>query len=45
VTAEGVENERELAVIQGCGCDLVQGYLLARPMDLPDFEHWLGATG
>jgi diguanylate cyclase (GGDEF)-like protein len=45
VTAEGVENERELAVIQGCGCDLVQGYLLARPMDLPDFEHWLGAAG
>jgi diguanylate cyclase (GGDEF)-like protein len=45
VTAEGVENEAELAVIQGCGCDLVQGYLLARPMDLPDFEDWLGAAG
>ncbi|MBW8891989.1 MAG: EAL domain-containing protein, partial [Burkholderiales bacterium] len=45
VTAEGVENDRELAVIQACGCDLVQGYLLARPMDLPDFEAWRGGTG
>ena len=45
VTAEGVENERELAVIQACGCDLVQGYLLARPMDLPDFEAWRSGTG
>jgi diguanylate cyclase (GGDEF)-like protein len=45
VTAEGVENERELACIESCGCDLIQGYLLARPMDLPDFETWLGRTG
>jgi diguanylate cyclase (GGDEF)-like protein len=44
VTAEGVENERELAVIQACGCDLIQGYLLARPMDLPDFETWRGTA-
>lgn len=43
VTAEGVENEAELAVVQACGCDLLQGYLLARPMDLPDFERWLSA--
>jgi diguanylate cyclase (GGDEF)-like protein len=40
VTAEGVENEAELACIEACGCDLIQGYLLARPMDLPDFEAW-----
>jgi len=40
VTAEGVENEAELACVQACGCDLIQGYLLARPMDLPDFESW-----
>ena len=45
VTAEGVESEAELAVVQACGCDLVQGYLLAKPMDLPDFEAWLGRTG
>lgn len=45
VTAEGVENEAELAVIKTCGCDLIQGYLLARPMDLPDFETWIARTG
>lgn len=45
VTAEGVETEAEQAVVRACGCDLVQGYLLARPMDLPDFEAWLDAAG
>lgn len=45
VTAEGVENEAELACIAACGCDLVQGYLLAKPMDRPDFEAWLERTG
>jgi len=47
VTAEGVENEAELGVITRCGCDLIQGYLLARPMALPDLEGWLktAATG
>jgi len=44
VTAEGVENAAELAVVQACGCDLVQGYLFARPMNLPDFEAWRGGT-
>ncbi|MGQ3055061.1 MAG: putative bifunctional diguanylate cyclase/phosphodiesterase [Roseateles sp.] len=45
VTAEGVENAAELAVTEACGCDLVQGYLLAKPMDLPDFELWLARAG
>lgn len=45
VTAEGVENAAELACITTSGCDLLQGYLLARPMDLPDFERWLAGTG
>ena len=40
VTVEGVENEAELACITACGCDLIQGFLLARPMALPDFEAW-----
>lgn len=41
VTVEGVENEAELACITACGCDLIQGFLLARPMALPDFEAWM----
>ncbi|HEY1127760.1 MAG TPA: EAL domain-containing protein, partial [Roseateles sp.] len=42
VTVEGVENDAELACTTTCGCDLMQGFLLARPMDLADFETWLG---
>jgi diguanylate cyclase (GGDEF)-like protein len=41
VTAEGVENEAELAAVAACGCDLVQGYLIAKPMDSPVFEDWV----
>ncbi len=37
VTAEGVETEAERAVLQDVGCDLLQGYLIARPMPVADF--------
>ncbi|MCV2350971.1 putative bifunctional diguanylate cyclase/phosphodiesterase [Paucibacter sp. Y2R2-4] len=40
VTAEGVENEAELAVIRATGCDLVQGYFIAKPMDLQRLQLW-----
>lgn len=40
VTAEGVETEAEMAALRAAGCDLVQGYLLAKPMDTPLFERW-----
>ena len=32
VVAEGVENEEVLRLLARMGCDLIQGYLLARPM-------------
>ncbi|MGH9080634.1 MAG: putative bifunctional diguanylate cyclase/phosphodiesterase [Acidimicrobiales bacterium] len=32
VVAEGVETERELATVKALGCDVVQGYLLGRPV-------------
>jgi EAL domain-containing protein (putative c-di-GMP-specific phosphodiesterase class I) len=31
VVAEGVETRAERDVVVECGCDLVQGYLIARP--------------
>ena len=37
VTAEGVETEAERAVLHSVGCDLLQGYLLGRPMPVDDF--------
>jgi EAL domain-containing protein (putative c-di-GMP-specific phosphodiesterase class I) len=40
VTAEGVETDPEFQVIAQAGCDLVQGYFIAKPMDTPAFEVW-----
>ena len=39
--AEGVETERELAIIRAIHGDEVQGYLVARPMPLPKLKDWL----
>lgn len=40
VTAEGVETTAEMAVLTAAGCDLVQGYLIAKPMASGAFEVW-----
>jgi len=39
--AEGVETERELAIVREICCDEVQGYFVARPMPLPKLKDWL----
>jgi diguanylate cyclase (GGDEF)-like protein len=41
VVAEGVEDEQTFGLLQGLGCDRVQGYLVARPMSLPALRGWL----
>lgn len=38
VTAEGVERPEELASLKNLGCDLIQGFLIARPVDVADFD-------
>ncbi|MDO8120280.1 bifunctional diguanylate cyclase/phosphodiesterase [Isoptericola sp. b490] len=40
VVAEGVETGEDLAAVRDAGCDLVQGYLLARPMPAGELERW-----
>ncbi|WP_417845279.1 EAL domain-containing protein [Thalassospira povalilytica] len=42
--AEGVENDRQLEVLRDAGCDLVQGYLLGRPMSAQDISRLASAT-
>lgn len=42
VTAEGVDNPMSLALLQVMGCDMVQGYHVAKPMTLPDLVRFLG---
>lgn len=44
VTAEGVETAAELVLLKDLGCDLAQGYLLARPQPVDAFvEQWVAA--
>jgi EAL domain-containing protein (putative c-di-GMP-specific phosphodiesterase class I)/GGDEF domain-containing protein len=41
VVAEGIERESSAARLREFGCDVVQGYLYARPMPCEDLEAWL----
>jgi len=41
VTAEGVETAMVQALLQAMGCDLAQGYFIARPMALDDLAEFL----
>jgi diguanylate cyclase (GGDEF)-like protein len=41
VTAEGVEDEDAVALLRVMGCDLLQGYLIAKPMPLPSLARFL----
>lgn len=36
ITAEGVEDETQVALLRAAGCDKVQGFLFGKPMDLTD---------
>ncbi|MDH3621434.1 MAG: GGDEF domain-containing phosphodiesterase, partial [Gammaproteobacteria bacterium] len=42
VIAEGVETDQQYAVIRRLGCDLVQGYFIARPMPADQLRRWCG---
>ena len=45
VVAEGVEQEEQRDFMVGCGCDALQGYLLGRPVPMPEFERLYGSAG
>ena len=45
VVGEGVETVDELDALSTTGCDLVQGYLFARPMALEELIPWLSTAG
>jgi len=42
VVAEGIETDRQYAIARRLGCDLVQGYFIARPMTAAQLEAWCG---
>lgn len=41
IVAEGVETAESLAILTGMGCDLAQGYFIARPMPLTKVVEFL----
>jgi diguanylate cyclase len=42
LVAEGVEDDATAAVLARLGCDIAQGYAIARPMPVHEFLRWLG---
>jgi diguanylate cyclase (GGDEF)-like protein len=44
LVAEGVETAATSAVLARLGCDVAQGYAIARPMPVDDFLGWLVAS-
>jgi len=44
VVAEGVESETQLGCLRGLGCDLYQGYLLARPLPADEIPALIGVV-
>jgi EAL domain-containing protein (putative c-di-GMP-specific phosphodiesterase class I) len=41
VTAEGVETPAALALLSVMGCDMIQGYLISRPIEIEAFRQFL----
>ena len=42
VVAEGIEDRTQVEQLRLRGCDLIQGYVYAKPMPVSDFERWPG---
>jgi diguanylate cyclase (GGDEF)-like protein len=45
VVAEGIETTDVYNWLRDQGCDIGQGYLISRPLNAPEFEHWLRRFG
>jgi diguanylate cyclase (GGDEF)-like protein len=40
IVAEGVETDQQYAILRRLGCDLVQGFFVAKPMPSAEFRRW-----
>lgn len=45
VVAEGVENHAQMEVLEELECDLVQGFLISKPIDGQEIADWTRETG
>ncbi|MDP6969421.1 MAG: EAL domain-containing protein [Gammaproteobacteria bacterium] len=41
VVAEGIENRQQVTLLAALGCDLLQGFFIAKPMDTGACSRWL----
>ena len=41
VVAEGVETTSARASLEAMGCDILQGYLISKPLSAPEFVAWV----
>ena len=44
VVAEGVEDATTLSALQDLGCDVAQGYYVAKPMSADEFGRWISTS-
>ncbi|UJF34137.1 putative bifunctional diguanylate cyclase/phosphodiesterase [Paenibacillus hexagrammi] len=44
VVAEGVEEQEQWEMLQGLGCDEIQGYYISRPLPAKDLIHFLSGS-
>ncbi|MEZ6042570.1 MAG: EAL domain-containing protein [Planctomycetaceae bacterium] len=45
VVGEGVETEEQADLLKSMGCDVLQGYLVSRPISEKNFRAWMQARG
>ena len=41
---EGVEDAETMAALAACGCTVAQGYHIARPLPVAEFDRWYAVT-
>ena len=41
IVAEGVETDQQYAQVRKLGCDLAQGFFIAKPMPADRFRRWV----
>jgi len=44
IVAEGVETADDWALLRQLGCDVAQGYLIAKPMPAPELPNWMTSS-